>query len=118
MILLRMLNAKGRIYYKEYKSIVEQSDTAIPQNVFPPSLFYELPCYLDGDDIFLLTTDVETYLRDYYFIRSIYGSVIEFCKEDTRYILREELQQFIEFFTRIIPIATILTVFLAMWCEI
>ena len=55
-----MLNAKGRIYYKEYKSIVEQSDTAIPQNVFPPSLFYELPCYLDGDDIFLLTTDVET----------------------------------------------------------
>lgn len=110
MIIIHLLNSKGRIFYKEYKSIVDQSDNALPQNVFPPSLFYELPCYLEDDDIFVLTTDVETYLRDYYFIRSIYGSVIEFCKEDIRYILREELQQFIEFFTRTIPIATILTV--------
>lgn len=110
MIIIRLLNSKGRIFYKEYKSIVEQSDNALPENVFPPSLFYELPCYFEDDDIFILTTDVEAYLRDYYFVRSLYGSVIEFCKEDTRYILREELQQFIEFFTRIIPIATILTV--------
>ena len=58
----------------------------------------------------MLSTDVESYLREYYYIRSLYGSVLEFCRESTDYILREELQEFIEFFTRLIPIATILTV--------
>ena len=57
----------------------------------------------------MLSTDVESYLREYYYIRSLYGSVLEFCRESTDYILREELQEFIEFFTRLIPIATILT---------
>ena len=110
LIIIRLLNSKGRIYYKEYRSVVDESDTALSSSVFPSSLFYELPCYSADDDIYVLTTDVESYLREYYYIRSLYGSVLEFCRENTDYILREELQEFIEFFTRFIPIATILTV--------
>ena len=48
----------------------------IPKEVFPTAIFYQLPLYSCGDDYYIRTSDIDDYLREYYFVISVYGSLM------------------------------------------
>ncbi|KAK8806092.1 hypothetical protein WA171_007177 [Blastocystis sp. BT1] len=107
-LILQLLDTNGRISYSQYKSIINSEKSTIPTEVFSPSLFYQLPLYSDND-YWVRTSDVDNYLREYYFITSLYGSILEYCKESVNSITNEELIQFINTTIRSISITSILT---------
>lgn len=74
--LMNMLSTSGKIYYSTYQQFISCGKSLITQEIIPPSIFYQLPVYHDEDDIYILEEDLYSYITEFYFIHSLYGTIM------------------------------------------
>lgn len=73
---MSMISKDGKVYYSTYQRIVSAPDSTFPQDILPSSLFYQLPLYIDEVEPYLLENDIICYLKEFYYIHSLYGSIM------------------------------------------
>lgn len=74
-LLLRFLSVNGRIYYSAI-SDKEDSTVNLPKEILTKDLFYRLPAHIDDGSCYLVANDVGTYMREFYFLRSLYSRLL------------------------------------------
>lgn len=75
-MIMNQISRDGKVYYSVYQELVSTPDSSFPRDILPSSLFYQLPLYMDGNEPYLLGNDMVCYLKEFYYIHSLYGSIM------------------------------------------
>lgn len=73
---MHVLSKDGKIYFSHYQQVINDASSLISSDIISPALFYQLPLYSDELGLYLLERDVNLYFVEYYFIHSLYGSIM------------------------------------------